>query len=253
MREACAIALALAAALSGAAGAADPAGTERCRGMAAVPAGEFLMGSADGGYDERPRRAVYLDVFLIDRCEVTAGEFEAFMKAAGRQAPQPGWSRPSVPAVAADWYEADAYCRRAGKRLPTEAEWEKAARGGLNGEYGFKGDPGLLDDYAWYDENSGGRAHPAGLKKANPYGLYDMHGNAAEWTADWYDPAYYAAAPRRDPRGPAGGLQRVIRGGGWNSSGLYFYRNLRAAERSRDYPARRSSSVGFRCARDAAR
>ena len=246
MKNTCCLVVLLVPALTGAAGAAD-----HCGGMAAVPAGDFVMGSVTGGADERPRRTVHLDNFLMDKCEVTASDLAAFMKAAGHKpAKQPDWSCPASPAVAVDWFEADAYCRHAGKRLPTEAEWEKAARGGLDGEYGFSGGPENLDDYAWYMDNSGRRAHPAGEKKPNAYGLYDMHGNAAEWTADWYAPYGPAAAARA---GPQTGTQRVIRGGAWNWYAFYFALNLRVSERSRAYPARRSSSVGFRCAKTAGR
>ena len=122
-------------------------------------------------------------------------------------------------------------------RLPTEAEWEYGCRAGTAGDYA--GDLGAL---AWYKDNSGGKTHAVGTKRANGWGLYDMHGNVWEWCHDWYDSGYYAESPAADPTGPATGSSRVIRGGSWDSDA----RNCRSANRFRSEPVNRLSNLGFR-------
>ena len=213
-----------------------------------VPAGWFWMGQDDGPESSRPRRAVYLDAFAIDRTEVTNADFGSFLSETGYEAL--GWDdrylkgRADAPVVGVLWRDADAYCRWAGKRLPTEAEWEKAARGADGRRY------------PWGDAWDAARANtiesrrdgvlpvgrlPAG---ASPYGVLDMAGNAAEWVADYFDPGYYTYGPDRNPTGPDEVLDHVLRGGSWDSP----YTHAQTFFRDSSHSARPNPRVGFRCA-----
>jgi formylglycine-generating enzyme len=229
-------------------------------GMVRVPAGEFWMGSPDGegAEDERPRHRVYLDAFFIAKYPVTAGEYRAWCLAVGAALPeQPAWSTDAHPVVGVDWDEAAAYCAWTGGRLPTEAEWEKAARAGADttyhfgdgeetrGVFGF-GRRDLLGDYAWRLNNSSGVLHPVGGKLPNAWGLYDMPGEIWEWTVDWYGADYYARSPLKNPGGAEAGEARALRGGQWD----YEHLDLRPAGRSGQYPGNRYglSTIGFRLA-----
>jgi formylglycine-generating enzyme required for sulfatase activity len=201
-------------------------------GMVLIPAGEFLMGDAfnEGDSDERPQHRVYLDAFFIDQYEVTNAQYKAFCDATGRSYPPDPeiWgdyfttgyflNRPDYPVVDVTWFDAQAYAEWAGKRLPTEAEWEKAARGGLEGKRYPWGDASSHDD-ANYGEK-GGRdqwtyTSPVGSFPPNGYGLYDMAGNVWEWCADGYDENYYSRSPNQNPTGSATETNRVSRGGSW--------------------------------------
>jgi formylglycine-generating enzyme required for sulfatase activity len=182
-----------------------------------VPVGEFLMGSNGGFANERPQHAVTLHEDWIDQFPVTNAQFDQFVRETGYQA-QGDWrsefrpGKEQYPVVYVTWEDACAYGKWCGKRLPTEAEWEKAARG-IDGR-----------EYPWgnrWDGNNcnvSGRgttpvgSYPAGL---SPYGCYDMAGNVWEWVADWYGPDYYKASPGENPSGPAAGDRRVVRGGSW--------------------------------------
>ena len=187
--------------------------------MVYVPAGDFLMGSKNGeGYDrERPQHTVYLDGYWIYKNEVTVAQYRNFCKTTGRNMPDPpnwGW-KDDHPVVNVTWDEAKAYCEWAGAALPTEAQWEKAARGtdGRIYPWGNDWDKTRLNSY-----QSGSTAttpvgnYPGG---ASPYGCLDMAGNGWQWCADWYDATYYANSPARNPTGPATGTTRVLRGGSW--------------------------------------
>lgn len=223
-----------------------PAAADKYEGMALVPAGEFVMGSASSRIaNESPPHKVYLDAFYMDKYEVTSARYKAFMKATGRKTPRQFYpDKEGYPAVYMDWFDAQAYCEYYGKTLPTEAQWEKAARGGSAWRYCFGDDKEELGDYAWFWGNSGRKLRPVGKKKPNAYGIYDMHGNVLEWTADWYSSRYYYESPAKNPPGPGKGKSRVVRGGS-----VYVSAELcRSAARMKSSPYTRYSAKGFRCA-----
>ena len=227
---------------------------------------------------EQPRHHVFLDAFLIDRVEVTVGRFGRFVEATGyrttaeREGRSFVWARhilqrrwtevdgaswrspdgpgssagPDQPVTQVSWFDAQEYCRWAGKRLPTEAEWEKAARGPDERRYPW--------GEAWEPTRArGGRVATAPERVgtfangASPYGVLDMAGNVAEWIADWFDGHYYTTTPARNPTGPEAGEAKVLRGGGWYSTPVF----LRAAARTFKPPRERNTNTGFRCARAA--
>jgi formylglycine-generating enzyme required for sulfatase activity len=155
------------------------------------------------------------------------------------------------PVERVSWVDIQVFIKRLNKkeghsryRLPTEAEWDYAARAGTTSAYYFGNDESQLKDYAWYDVNSGETTHPIALKRPNAWGLYDMIGNVWEWTGDWYEARYYANSPSTDPTGPSSGAYRVIRGCGWYSDA----RLCRSADRYGREPANRSEYNGFRLA-----
>ncbi len=224
--------------------------------MVLIPAGEFQMGDHfnEGRDNELPVHTVYLDAFYMDKYEVTNTLYKKFMDATGHKAPvywkNSRFNAPDQPVVMVAWHDAEAYCDWVGKRLPTEAEWEKAARGGLGGKrypwgneapdaggvYRANYDPGnAADGYAY--------TAPVGSFPANGYGLYDMAGNVWEWCADWWGRDYYANSPPNNPLGPDSGSYRVVRGGSWPHPPS----PLRVAYRPDLDPAYTDSNVGFRC------
>jgi formylglycine-generating enzyme required for sulfatase activity len=216
--------------------------------MVLIPAGEFTMGATDGERDEKPVRRIQIDAFLMDKTEVSWGQFKAYAQATGRPLPAaPSWGiQDDNPVVLATWEEAKAYCEWAGKRLPTEAEWEKAARGtdARKWPWGNTWDPkkantNLLDLSRTVPRGS----YPDGM---SPWGLLDMAGNACEWCEDWWSEPYDEKADPRNPKGPASGRLRVIRGGSWHGA-----ENLaRCSARFKKAPAARDRIIGFRGARD---
>lgn len=273
--------------------AASPAGSID---MVLVPAGEFTMGNplgSEGFPDEAPQRRVYLSAFRIDRYEVTNEAYARFVHETGHRIPENvkpaatlwrDWA--SILAIAAhpvvnvSWDDADAYCRWRGARLPTEAEWEKAARGTDGRRFPWG------EDWDWAKANSASYwaqrtvqfesgadweafwikgegaiiARTKGIngevltmpvgsfpEGASPYGIHDLAGNAAEWVADWHDPNYYRIASLTDPLGPARGAVKAMRGGSW----LKPYKSLRTADRDWGVMDSRPSGTGFRCAQDA--
>ena len=222
--------------------------------MALVPAGAFLMGDNNTRPDETPQHKVYVGAFYIDKYEVTNERYEKFLEATGLKQP-PWWyddnlNQPKQPVVGASWEDASAYCRWAGKALPTEAEWEKAARGADGRKYPWGNEP--TAEGGKYRANYGPTADgfkytaPVGSFPLNksPYGCFDMAGNVWEWCADWYDADYYGESPASDPPGPFTGPFRVDRGGGWS----VFAVDCRSAHRNRDDPSFRSFRLGFRVA-----
>jgi len=233
----------------------------RTRGMVLVQAGEYQIGSPDGvgDPDEKPRHAAALDAFYMDArettvadymkfAETTQGNYPEWAKPSGNADPKSGdaaaivASCPSCPVMGVTHKDASAYCAWAGKRLPTEAEWEAAARGGTATAYSFGDSTEGIGEYAWYEANSAGMPRPTGTKKPNPLGLYDMHGNVWEWTADLYDRAYYESSPKRSPAGPEKGRDHVLRGGSW----AFEPEALRSGNRASSGKA--NDDIGFRCA-----
>lgn len=243
--------------------------------MMLIPEGEFTMGTDDvgagwhqGSPNEHPEHTVKLKSYYIDQFEVTIARYAKFLEATKHSAP-PLWDEDAVtsagdrPVVGVDWGDAHAYCTWVGERLPTEAEWEKAARGTDKRRFPW-GDMQPFVDIANYNRGlwvsypitlvpvtSGaeGMSIRHGLKDGgkSPYGLYHMAGNAAEWVADWYDREYYSKAPKENPTGPAEGEKKVLRGGSWGDPP----RSIRVTARFSADPGFRDTSIGFRCAMDA--
>jgi formylglycine-generating enzyme required for sulfatase activity len=211
-----------------------------------IPPGTFMMGCSPGDNectdDEKPAHRVTISKgFWLGQTEVTVAASRRFVGSKGVQMPpapdfNAGWNNQEMPIVNVSWYDATAFCGWAGGRLPTEAEWEYAARaGGTEARYG------PIDEVAWYLNNSGQKTHDVGQKRANGLGLYDVLGNVAEWVNDWYGP--YQNSPSQDPSGPASGRGRVMRGGSWVNYPSY----VRVSIRYRFPPPTISPQVGFRC------
>jgi formylglycine-generating enzyme required for sulfatase activity len=210
---------------------ATPTGVE----MVLIPAGQFTMGDDGGEPDERPAHPVELSAFAMDRYEVTQ---EAYQNLMGTNPSR--FVGPDRPVEQVSWLAAVRYCNMRslseglrpcydaetlecdyaadGYRLPTEAEWEYACRAGTATDYSFGNQPRRLKDHAWFGDNSRDTTHPVGQKDANPWGLHDMHGNVAEWCNDFYAEGYDPSLAGVDPRGPAEGDERVLRGGSWRST-----------------------------------
>lgn len=244
--------------------------------MVLVPAGEFQMGTDRGELDEQPVHRVYLDAFYIDKYEVTNARYRQFTQATGHKEPEgyayeggkrrrvfrpwsdANFNNDNQPVVCVSWEDAKAYCKWAGKRLPTEAEWEKAARGGLVGKkYPWGdiqpdgtqcnfGDRSIGPSYSESASDGHKYIAPVGSFKPNGYGLYDMAGNVSEWCADWFGQRYYSISPNRNPPGPALGQERLVRGGSW----LFDPYSLGVARRDTASPSSTSTFTGFRCVQE---
>lgn len=213
-----------------------------------IPSGAFMMGDEQGDDDEEPVHRVYLDTFWISRFEVTNEAFGRCVEAAVCNDLEEGpIGGPRHPVVHVRWEDARTYCNWIGGRLPTEAEWERSARGGLDrARYPWGDQQVTCEHSALNGAQFGycqGRSVQVGRFAPNRYGLHDMAGNAWEWVADWYDKDYYQAAPESNPTGPETGRYKVIRGGGWN----YSVYGLRIAYRSVALPDSRANFIGFRC------
>ncbi len=218
----------------------DLAVPSQVKGMVRIEAGKFKMGSANGDADESPVHTVYLDTYLIDKTEVTQKDFEEVMGFNPAE-----FKRKDGPVDNVTWKEASQYCEKVGKRLPTEAEWERAARAGTDSKYYWGNDADA--EYGWWgtDDTSWYGPHPVAKKQPNALGLHDMAGNVWEWVADWFEESYYKGSPDSNPKGPATGTQKVLRGGGWDESPAF----VRMANRAHSAPAERYNVNGFRCAK----
>jgi formylglycine-generating enzyme required for sulfatase activity len=247
--------------------------------LALLPKGTFTMGSPGNevprGRDEDQHEVAINRPFYIGAYKVTVGQFKAFVKETGYQTeaeqagkgalkllsgrqwrvdPNRNWRDPGFeqtdehPVVAVTWNDANAFCawlsKKEGRyyRMPTEAEWEYACRAGSRSRFFFGNDERQLGEYAWFGGNSGMKTHPVGLKKPNAWGLYDMHGNAAEMTNDRYAAGYYRSSPREDPPGPSEGADFSRRGGGWYHAGQH----CRSARREARHLSHRIVDQGFR-------
>lgn len=218
-----------------------------------IPEGEFLMGSADtdpeAAADEKPSHLVWLDAYWIDQTEVTNSMYMRCVEAEVCSLPiipdEDLIQEPGRPVQGLAWTQAVDYCSWVGRRLPSEAEWEKAARG-TDGQIYPWGNDLPATPVANFDFQFDGFTQVGNFPEgASPYGVLDMAGNVWEWTADWYDENYYARSPYENPTGPQSGIIRSIRGGAWNT----VSRAIRVANRHWAYPYR-DDIVGFRCATD---
>jgi formylglycine-generating enzyme required for sulfatase activity len=228
-------------------------------GMVFIPAGSFMMGSplGEGRKDEHPQHRVNLDHFYMDAYEVTNAKYKEFCDATGNPYPAAtsGWDEnyfldyPDHPVINVSWHDAVAYAAWAGKRLPTEAEWEYACRAGT--EAGFAVGSNLDHDYVNYSGEEGRdrweRTSPVGSFPSNEWGLFDMHGNVQEWCSDFYNERYYTDSPTDNPKGPELGYYRVLRGGSYKTRNTEY---LRPAQRSFYSPSDRADTIGFRCVKD---
>jgi formylglycine-generating enzyme required for sulfatase activity len=241
--------------------------------MVVIPAGHFEMGSRQGADDEKPIHTVWIDSFLMDKTEVTQAEFEKLGQI--ETFPNPShFKGPDLPVEQVTWPQAARFCnarsrlegltpcynedtaecefKADGYRLPTEAEWEYACRAGTDTAYSFGSEARNLGDYAWFAGNSDKKTHPVGQKKANPWGLYDMHGNVAEWCQDVYDKNYFKSSPDKNPHGPAEGKEYVLRGGSWKAAADVVRSSYRLGETPGFSDACLArDAIGFRCVRKA--
>ena len=223
--------------------------------MVRIPEGWFRMGEERGRDNEKPVHRVWVDAFELGAYQVVNAEYTKFLAAAKHPKPlhwdDANFNPPEQPVVAVSWFDAAAYCgwlsRMTGRRyrLPTEAEWERAGRGGVEGPlYPWGNDPPeALPDYAARWKTG---PEPVGRYTPNAYGLYNLGDNVHEWCADWYDPGYYARSPERNPQGPAEGQRRASRGGSWR----HHIKVTRTAARSSIPPEFKYADYGFRLARD---
>ncbi|HMJ11558.1 MAG TPA: SUMF1/EgtB/PvdO family nonheme iron enzyme [Polyangiaceae bacterium] len=219
--------------------------------MVSVPAGEFLMGcnsAVDNQCEprEQPGRQVTLNAFQIDKTEVTQDQYTACVDAGACAEPACEWNceQMDLPATCILWADAKKYCEWAGKRLPSEAEWEKAARGTDGRKFPWGNEAPsceLLNMVDCVDGASPAGAYPDG---ASPYGALDMAGNMVEMVADWYDERYYQSAPSTNPKGPGTGTTFSGRGGGWLSAAVWH----RTSQRDWYGQDKQGKSLGFRCA-----
>lgn len=234
--------------------------------MVAIPGGWFEMGDKEGSEGDAPAHRVWVDSFYMDRYEVTQDVYRRL------QISDPSrFKGADLPVEQKTWIDAVRFCNirsyeeglercydedtlecnfeANGYRLPTEAEWEYACRAGTTTAYSYGGDPNDLSRYAWFIPNAGNKTQKVGRRKSNPWGLYDMHGNVAEWCNDYYSEDYYRNSPMKNPPGPDLGKLRVIRGGAWNSTLNVCRSGYRSRSASVDDGCLVSDAIGFRCVR----
>lgn len=248
--------------------AEEPSSATPPEGMVLIPAGAYEMGSRKSLLEldptsifqhdrhmlgpEDPAHEVILDGFFIDRHETTNAEYRKYIEKTGARTPRymkdAEFNQPSQPVVGIDWKEAEEYCRWRGKRLPTEAEWEKAGRGQAPVKYPWGNEP--PDETRLNFNGNHGKTQPVGSFEngKSAYGVYDLSGNVAEWVADWHFPEYYLFSPKENPPGPEKGTYKVIRGGNWRSNG----EDVRLTYRNATTPKIRNNGIGFRCVKDLA-
>ena len=235
-----------------------------------IPAGAFVMGSNSWSDSEQPSHTVFLEAYRIDKYEVTNEQYAFYLRLTEKLEDAEGnalvdlddrdiqigftlnglvvldSTKSDHPMTEVSWYGAKAYCERIGGRLPTEAEWEKAARGESGQHFPWSNEP--LDTSLLVDWSTEGPTAAVGVHEVDvsPYGVRDMGGNVAEWVWDWYDPNYYAASPEENPSGPETGTHRVVRGGATSP----LPQDMRTTIRRRFFPRTTSGSIGFRCVYD---
>jgi formylglycine-generating enzyme required for sulfatase activity len=227
--------------------------------MVVVAAGEFWMGlgEGDGLDDEQPRHKIFLDRYYIDKFEVTTERYAKFLEFTGWEKPL-HWDKvrfpqhATRPVIGISWSDADAYCRINGRRLPTEAEWERAARGDNERKFPW-GNMGPQSSHALFGQMTQFTydiLRPVGSYAGGegPYGALDQAGNVAEWVEDWYDGEYYREGPEKNPLGPRAGQYKMIRGGSWSDMPVYL---LSGSRNSKLPPDTRNAFIGFRCAQSA--
>jgi formylglycine-generating enzyme len=228
--------------------------------MISIPAGPFIRGTNEGGLDERPQRTVLLDAFAIDRYEVTNHQYQQFVDVTGhrKSGPPARYAKNmskmlsiNQPVVYVSWEDAEAYCHWKGKRLPTEAEWEKAMRGS-DGRLWPWGNVERPNGANWARVQDGHEVSAivgTVLTDKSPYGVMDGAGNVMEWVNDWYAERYFEEAPEQNPQSPDHGVFRVLRGGGYATTGA----DIRITSRSKMVPDFRDETIGFRCADSSAK
>ncbi len=234
--------------------------------MVLIPGGWFEMGYVGGNEDEGPVHRVWVDAFLMDKYEVTQDQYRQLQLSDASR-----FEGDRLPVEQRTWIDAIRFCNERsyeegldpcydeetlecdfaanGYRLPTEAEWEYAARAGTTTRFFFGDDPRRLSQYAWTADNAGAGTQEVGTRRANPWGVYDLYGNVAEWVHDYYGEDYYRTSPERNPRGPADGEFRVVRGGGWSSTAGDIRSSYRVFSASVDDGCMVSDAIGFRCVR----
>ncbi|MFC2167511.1 formylglycine-generating enzyme family protein [Acidobacteriota bacterium] len=235
--------------------------------MVVLPGGWFEMGDEANADCDAPAHKVWVDSFYMDRYEVTQDlYFKLQISDSSR------FEGENLPVEQKTWIDAVRFCNirsyeeglelcydedtlecnfeAGGYRLPTEAEWEYACRAGTTSSYSYGDDPNELSRYAWFNPNAGGKTQTIGSRRPNSWGLFDMHGNVAEWCSDYYSEDYYSISPERNPSGPVIGELRVIRGGAWNSTLAACRSGYRTGSASVDDGCLISDAIGFRCVRN---
>lgn len=231
--------------------------------MVLIPAGKFQMGSKRSMLElkphdlfntdrhtlgpENPAHEVHLDAFYVDIFEVTNEKYKNYVEATGAKAPigwiKPDFSNDQQPVVGVSWKEAVSYCKWSGKRLPTEAEWEKAGRGKRAVRFPWGDTPPDSEKLNYNEEKK--KSTPVGSyeKGKSDYGVYDLSGNVSEWVHDWHFPEYYLFSPKENPQGPEKGQYKIIRGGNWRNDAD----NVDLVYRNASVPRQRKDTIGFRC------